>query len=88
MRPIIKSSSEIFNKQIIELTKIFYGYRHFNLSIKKCLEKLGYTINTQGNHVKCYYKNYLVTTIAKTPSDLNAGHQVIRHIRKFWEKYD
>ena len=85
MRSLIKSSNSIFNTQVEELTRVLYGYRHFNSGIQKCFEKLGYEINTSGNHVKCYYDNKLVTTIAKTPSDLNAGHQVLRYIRSFWE---
>ena len=88
MRKIIKSSSNTFNRQAVELTNAIYGYRHFSNSIKKCLEKLGYKITTSGTHFKCYYDNHLVTTIASTPSDLNAGHQVIRYFRLFWESYE
>ena len=32
--------------------------------------------------------NRICTTIASTPSDLNAGHQILRHIRAFWESYE
>ena len=88
MRCLIKSTSITFNSQIIELTRVFYGYRHFNKEIKKCLTKYGYKIVTSGNHVKCYFDNRLVTTIASTPSDLNAGHQVLRYIRSFWESHE
>ena len=88
MRTLIKSSSETFNTQVMELTHALYGYRHFNGAIKKCLEKYGYKLSTSGNHIKCYYNNRLVTTIASTPSDLNAGHQVLRYFRLFWESYE
>ena len=88
MRPIIKSSSKTFNEQVVELTNVLYGYRHFNGEIRKCLERLGYKITTSGNHIKCYYDNHLVTTIASTPSDTNAGHQVLRYFRSFWESYE
>ena len=88
MRSLIKSKSNTFNNQIIELTRAFYGYRHFNSEIKKCLAKYGYKISTSGNHIKCYYDNRLVTTIASTPSDQNAGHQVLRYFRTFWESYE
>ena len=88
MRQLVKSSNEKFNEQVVELTKVLYGYRHFNNEIKKTLEKLGYIIEKKGTHIKCYYENYLVVTIASTPSDANAGHEIIRHIRAFWEKYE
>ena len=88
MRSIIKSSSATFNKQAIELVNALYGYRHFNNNIKKCLERLGYRIIISGNHIKCYYNNRLVTTIASTPSDTNAGHQALRYFRLFWESYE
>ena len=89
MRQLVKSSiSETFNNQVVELTKVLYGYRHFNNEIKKCLEKLGYKVINAGSHVKCYYGNFLVVTMASTPSDSNAGHEIIRHIRAFWEKYE
>ena len=88
MRPIIKSSSKTFNRHIVDLTRVLYGYRHFNAEIKRCFEKLGYTVINSGSHIKCYYDNHLVTTIASTPSDLNAGHQILRHIRTFWESYE
>ncbi len=88
MRSLIKSTSITFNSQIEELTRALYGYRHFNNEIKKCLVKHGYKIVTSGNHIKCYFNNRLVTTIASTPSDLNAGHQVLRYIRSFWESYE
>lgn len=88
MRSIIKSSSQTFNSQVLDLTKVLYGYRHFNSDIRKCLERLGYKVSTSGTHFKCYYNNCLVTTIASTPSDTNAGHQILRHIRSFWESYE
>ena len=88
MRQLVKSSNEKFNEQVVELTKVLYGYRRFNNEIKKTLEKLGYIIEKKGTHIKCYYGNYLVVTIASTPSDANAGHEIIRHIRAFWEKYE
>ena len=88
MRTIIKSTSNTFNKQAVELTNAIYGYRHFSSAIKKSLERLGYKITTSGNHVKCYYNNRLVTTIASTPSDTNAGHQALRYFRSFWESYE
>ncbi len=88
MRSILKSSSKTFNSHIIDLTNVLYGYRHFNSEIKKCFEKLGYTIVSSGNHMKCYYNNRLVTTIASTPSDSNAGHEILRCIRLFWESYE
>lgn len=88
MRTIIKSSSNTFNNQALELTNAIYGYRHFNNDMRKCLERLGYKISFSGNHIKCYYDNRLVTTIASTPSDTNAGHQVLRYIRSFWESYE
>ncbi len=87
MSRFIKSSSEIFNNQVEDLTQIFHGYRHFDNKMKKCLEKYGYEVITSGGHIKCYYGSYLVTTIASTPSDLNAGHQTLRHIRSFWENF-
>ena len=88
MRTIIKSTSNTFNNQVLELTKALYGYRHFNGNIRRSFVKLGYEITIAGNHIKCFYNKRLVTTIASTPSDLNAGHQVLRHIRAFWEKYE
>ena len=88
MRPIIKSKSSTFNQQVLVLTKALYGYRHFNEGIKRSFTKLGYEIISSGNHFKCYFNNNLVTTIASTPSDSNAGHQVLRHIRAFWESYE
>ena len=88
MRQLVKSNNEKFNEQVVELTKVLYGYRKFNTEIQNTLEKLGYRVEKKGTHVKCYYKNYLVVTMASTPSDANAGHEIIRHIRAFWEKYD
>lgn len=88
MRQLVKSNNEKFNEQVVELTKVLYGYRRFNNEIKKTLEKLGYNIEKHGTHIKCYYENCLVVTIASTPSDANAGHEIIRHIRAFWEKHD
>lgn len=88
MRPIIKSTSDTFNEQVLELTNTIYGYRHFNNDMRRCLERLGYRIVTTGNHIKVYYNNRLVTTIASTPSDTNAGHQVLRYFRSFWESYE
>lgn len=88
MRSLIKSRSIIFNNQALELTNALYGYRHFNNDIRRCLERLGYKITTSGNHIKCYYNNRLVTTIASTPSDTNAGHQVLRYFKSFWESYE
>ncbi len=88
MRQLVKSNNEKFNEQVVELTKVLYGYRRFNNEIKKTLEKLGYIIEKKGTHIKCYYENYLVVTIASTQSDANAGHEIIRHIRAFWEKYE
>ncbi len=88
MRQLVKSNNEKFNEQVVALTNVLYGYRHFNAEIKNTLERLGYRVEKKGSHVKCYYENYLVVTIAATPSDANAGHEIIRHIRAFWEKFD
>ena len=88
MRRFIKSSSEVFNSQVEALTQIFYGYRHFDKKMKRSLEKIGYTVVDSGNHIKCFYNDKLVTTIASTPSDLYAGNQTLRYIRSFWEKYE
>ena len=88
MRTIIKSTSITFNNQCVDLTRVLYGYRHFNSAIRRCLEKHGYTVSNSGNHIKCYYGNRLVTTIASTPSDTNAGHEILRCIRSFWESYE
>ena len=88
MRAIIKSTSNTFNQQVIALTNAIYGYRHFNSDIRRCLEKFGYKIVTTGNHIKVYYNNRLVTSIASTPSDSNAGHQVLRCFKFFWESYE
>lgn len=88
MGQLVKSNNEKFNQQVVELTKVLYGYRLFNNEIKKTLEKLGYIIEKKGTHIKCCYENYFVVTIASTPSDANAGHEIIRHIRAFWEKYE
>ena len=30
MRQLVKSSNEKFNEQVVELTKVLYGYRRFN----------------------------------------------------------
>lgn len=87
-RQLVKSNNEKFNEQVVELTKVLYGYRCFNNEIKKTLEKLGYIIEKKGTHIKCYYENYFVVTIASTSRDANAGHEIIRHIRVFWEKYE
>ncbi len=83
---LLKSSSEIFNNQVEDLTRIFHGYRRFDKKMKRRLEEIGYTVDDSGGHIKCYYGNYLVTTIASTPSDSNAGNQTLRYIRSFWEK--
>lgn len=35
MRQLVKSNNEKFNEQVVELTKVLYGYRRFNNEIKK-----------------------------------------------------
>lgn len=83
---ILKSNNTIFNNQVNILSDIFYGYKKFTPKMKTSMEKLGYEIYKAGKHIKCLYNGKLVTIISLSPSDINAGDNVIRCIRSFWEK--
>lgn len=82
---LLKSSNSTFNRQVQILTDLFYGYKKFTPKMKSSMESLGYEIFVAGKHVKCLYDGKLVTVISASPSDINAGDNVIRCIRLFWE---
>lgn len=71
-----------------ELQDIFLKEKQFYRQ-KERLEMLGYrVVHIKGNHPKLYIaldKIYVIT-LSLTPSDIYAGRQTLRQIRKVYER--
>lgn len=66
-----------------DLEAIFLDYNGVNARVIKDLAKLGFEV--YGNkHPKIRVKGKIIT-MDKTPSDVNAGRQILRQIRRIYE---
>ena len=72
-----------------DLVRVFMGYKKLTPKLCKRLEGLGYKITKEGDHAKVYmniHGSERCMVISTTPSDKNAGRQILRQIRRMYEQ--
>ena len=67
-----------------ELEDIFFNYKGLNTRTRQRLERLGFTVIKSSNHSKIIMPVGTMI-ISNTPSDLHAGRQILRQIRRMYE---
>ena len=67
-----------------ELEDIFFNYKGLNTRTRQRLERLGFTVVKLSNHSKIIMPVGTMI-ISNTPSDLHAGRQILRQIRRMYE---
>lgn len=78
------TTSAELNKIWPELTDIFMSYTNFNSRTAKRLTAIGFGINRCNNHIKIIMPVGTMI-ISSTPSDNQAGRQILRQIRRMYE---
>lgn len=79
----MKTTSEELNLIWADLEAIFLDYKGVTNKVRKDLKKLGFEVYGNG-HPKIRVKGQVITLCA-TPSDIYAGRQILRRIRKVYE---
>lgn len=80
----MKTTSEELNLIWQDLESIFLDFKGVNSKVVKDLAKLGIEVYGNG-HPKIRIKG-VVITLCKTPSDKYAGRQILRQIRRVYER--
>lgn len=80
----MKIKSEELNKIWDDLQKIFLDFRGVNSKVIKNLNKIG-IIYYGKKHGKIKLPNGAIITLSSSPSDIYAGRQLLRTIRKVYE---
>lgn len=81
---IMKINSEELNKIWDDLQNIFLDFRGVNSKVIKDLNKIG-IIFYGSKHGKIKLPNGAIITLSRSPSDIYAGRQILRRIRKVYE---
>ena len=80
----MKTNSKELNLIWQDLENIFLDFKGVNKNVIKDLNKLGFEV--YGNkHPKIQIKGYVIT-LCTTPSDKYAGRQILRQIRRLYER--
>lgn len=79
----MKTTSKELNLIWADLEAIFLNYKGLTSRVRKDLKKLGFEVYGNG-HPKIRVKGQVIT-LCKTPSDIYAGRQILRLIRKVYE---
>lgn len=69
-----------------DLQKIFMGYKSLTYKVIQSLESLGFEVQKGKNHTKIIMPVGTMV-ISNTPSDKNAGRQILRQIRRMYDTY-
>ena len=80
-----KTTSSELNKILPILIELLLERRKFTNNDIAQFNKIGITAIKTRKHIKLYVKNKIVI-LSATPSDLNAGRQALREIRKIYER--
>lgn len=80
----MKTKSEELNFIWGELQRIFMDYKKINARTIQDLENLGFTVNKGRVHTKIIMPVGIMV-ISNTPSDKQAGRQILRQIRRMYE---
>lgn len=81
----IKTTNKDLELIIEELTDIFIDYRGLNGKIINRLLQIGFYVIKGNNHSKIVMPVGTMV-ISNTPSDKNAGRQILRQIRRMYER--
>lgn len=79
----MKTTSEELNLIWADLEAIFLDYKGVTSKVRKDLKKLGFEVYGNG-HPKIRVKGQVIT-LCTTPSDIYAGRQILRRIRRVYE---
>ena len=79
----MKTTSEELNLIWADLEAIFLDYKGVTSKVRKDLKKLGFEVYGNG-HPKIKVKGQVIT-LCTTPSDIYAGRQILRRIRRVYE---
>lgn len=82
----MKTTSEELKLIWADLEKIFLNFKGVNSRVIKDLAKLGIEVYGNG-HPKIRVKDQVIT-LSVTPSDINAGRQILRQIRRLYESQE
>lgn len=80
----MKTKSEELNLIWHDLEKIFLNFKGVNKRVIIDLAKLGIEVYGNG-HPKIRIKGYVIT-LCTSPSDKYAGRQILRQIRRLYER--
>ena len=80
----MKTKSEELNLFWCELQRIFMDYKKLTSKVIKDLEGLGFKVDKGKNHTKIIMPVGIMV-ISNTPSDKQAGRQILRQIRRMYE---
>lgn len=81
----MKTTSESLNKIWPELIDIFGQYKKLDSRTVSRLTSIGFIVFRFGAHAKITMP-VGVMTISTTPSDKHAGRQILRQIRRMYER--
>lgn len=82
----MKTTSEELNLIWDDLQKIFLDYKGVTNRVRKDLAKLGIEVYGNG-HPKIRLKGQVIT-LCTSPSDIYAGRQILRQIRRVYENQE
>ena len=80
----LKTTSEELNKIWNELIEIFIDYTGLNNKLIKSLEAVGFDVKRGRCHTRIVMPVGTMI-ISNTPSDKQAGRQILRQIRRMYE---
>lgn len=82
----MKMTSEELNLIWHDLERIFLNFKGVNNHVRKDLAKLGIEVYGNG-HPKIRLKGQVIT-LCTSPSDIYAGRQILRQIRRVYENQE
>ena len=80
----MKTTNEHLKQIWPQLEAIFLNYKGITSKVVKDLQKLGIEVKIN-KHAKIIIEGYIFT-ISATPSDKYAGRQILREIRRYYER--
>lgn len=81
----MKTKSPKLNEIWEDLIDIFRDYRGMSCRTIERLNAIGFDVNKGSNHSKIYM-HVGVMIVSNTPSDYQAGRQILRQIRRMYEQ--
>ena len=85
----MKTTDEQLNKIWDSLEDIFMDYKGLSLTVCRQLEGLGFRVEKTSKHSKIYMPirgQERMMVVSNTPSDKHAGRQILRQIRRMYER--